>query len=52
VGYDLTRDRIVWALMLGNVKRVNTSFTDVAVPLDGLAVLASLQLTTTWAHEA
>lgn len=52
VGGDLTLDRLKWALMLGNTKRVNTAFADVTVPVDGLAVLVSIDLTYVWASEA
>ncbi|MFZ2947905.1 MAG: baseplate J/gp47 family protein [Desulfuromonadaceae bacterium] len=52
VGGDLTRDRLIAALMISNVKRVNTNFITVPVPQDGLAVLVDIQLTQVWAFEA
>ncbi|OHD25785.1 MAG: hypothetical protein A2Y38_21445 [Spirochaetes bacterium GWB1_59_5] len=51
VGGDMTRDRLISALMLSNVKRVNTNFIDVVVPQDGVAVLIDIQLTHVWASE-
>ncbi len=52
VGGDLTRDRLISTLGISNVKRVNTNFIDVSVPMDGLAVLVDIQLTHVWAVEA
>lgn len=52
VGGDLTLDRAKWALTLDNVKRIRTSFTDVSVPVDGLAVLNTITLSYVWAGEA
>lgn len=51
IGQDATRDRINWAAMLPDVKRIITDFVDVPVPEDGLAVLNSIDITTTWATE-
>lgn len=51
IGQDATRDRLNWAVMLPEVKRINTAFVDVAVPEDGLAVLNSVVITTAWAAE-
>lgn len=44
VGGDVTRDRLVWAMMLPGVKRVNLVFEDQAVPEYGLAVLSDLDI--------
>lgn len=52
VGGDLTRDRLISALVISNVKSVSTNFVTVPVPQDGLAVLINLQLTSVWAAEA
>lgn len=51
IGGDATRDRLVSTVMLSNVKKVNTSYTDVSVPVDGLAVLSGLTITSIWASE-
>uniref|UniRef100_C6E6P5 Baseplate J family protein n=1 Tax=Geobacter sp. (strain M21) TaxID=443144 RepID=C6E6P5_GEOSM len=52
IGGDVTRDRLVWAMMLPGVKRVNMVFADVAVPEYGLATLTDLTLTYVLAAEA
>lgn len=51
IGQDATRDRLNWAAMLPEVKRINTAFVDVPVSEDGLAVLNSVVITTVWATE-
>jgi uncharacterized phage protein gp47/JayE len=45
VGGDVTRDRLVWAMMLPGVKRINMEFLDVTVPEYGLAVLTDINIT-------
>jgi len=45
VGGDVTRDRLVWAMMVPGVKRVNMVFADVPVPEYGLASLTALDIT-------
>jgi len=55
VGEDLTRDRMVALLMaIPGVKRIawTSPAADVDVPADGLAVLESLVVTTSWAEAA
>ena len=54
IGADVTLDRLRWAMMLPNVKRINmiAPVADVAVAGDGLAVIDTLTLTWTWAAEA
>jgi uncharacterized phage protein gp47/JayE len=51
IGQDATRDRINWAAMLPEVKRINTAFADVPVPAGSLAVLQTLTITWAWAAE-
>ncbi len=53
VGYDATLDRIKAVMMLSGVKKITLTspLADVAVPIDGLAVLNSLTLTTSWTTE-
>jgi uncharacterized phage protein gp47/JayE len=54
VGEDLTLDRMIHEIMaVSGVKRVIwvNPTADVATPADGLAVLTSVSLTTTWASE-
>jgi len=53
VGHDGTLDRIRKPMMLPGVKKVNIAspLADVPVAADGLAVLQSLTLTTSWATE-
>jgi uncharacterized phage protein gp47/JayE len=50
IGADATLDRLKWAAMLPNVKRITTEFVDIPVPADGLAVLGSLILSYAWAE--
>jgi len=54
VGCDVTLDRLKTTIMAAsaNIKRINTTFTDITVPQDSLAVLSSLTLTYTWASES
>jgi len=55
IGEDLTRDRMVALLMaIPGVKRIiwTSPAADVDVPADGLAVLESLTITTSWAEAA
>lgn len=51
VGQDATLDRLKWACMLRGVKRINSGFSDVVVPDDGMAVLNNLVITSIWAAE-
>lgn len=51
IGQDAMRDRLNWAVMLPDVKAVNTLFADIPVAADGLAVLNSLNITWVWAAE-
>lgn len=51
IGQDATRDRLNWAAMQTEVKRINTGFEDVPVPAGSLAVLQTLTITWTWATE-
>lgn len=51
VGQDCTQDRLKWACMLPNVKRINTAFTDTAIAGNELAVLETLTITAVVAAE-
>jgi phage-related baseplate assembly protein len=51
VGEDTTLDRIKAQCMVAGVKKINSSFTDLSVPENGLAVINSFQLTWKWAAE-
>ena len=51
IGLDCTLDRMKWACMQPEVKRVNTAFVDQVIASTELAVLQSLVITTVWASE-